>query len=51
MQAWGLGQAPKVGDRVELVGYTRADGSKRVLRVEYMFYNGKAYAFRSSPAN
>jgi hypothetical protein len=35
---------------MELVGYALADG-KRLLRVEYMFYNGKAYAFRSSPAN
>jgi hypothetical protein len=51
MQAWGLGQAPKPGERMELVGYTLADGSKRLLRVEYLFYNGKAYAFRSSPTN
>jgi hypothetical protein len=50
MNAWGLGQAPKPGERMELVGYALADG-KRLLRVEYMFYNGKAYAFRSSPAN
>lgn len=50
MNAWGLGQAPKVGERMELVGYALADGNKRVLRVEYMFYNGKTYAFRSSPA-
>jgi hypothetical protein len=32
------------------IEYALADG-KRLLRVEYMFYNGKAYAFRSSPAN
>jgi hypothetical protein len=50
MNAWGLSQAPKPGERMELVGYALADG-KRLLRVEYMFYNGKAYAFRSSPAN
>jgi hypothetical protein len=50
MNAWGLGQAPKPGERMELVGYALADG-KRLLRVEYMFYTGKAYAFRSSPAN
>ncbi len=49
MQAWGLTQAPKVGDRIEVIGYALADG-KRVLRVEYLFLNGKAYAFRSSPA-
>ena len=50
MQAWGLSQAPKIGDRMELVGYALADSDKRVLRVEYLFFNGKAYAFRSSPA-
>jgi hypothetical protein len=36
---------------MELVGYALADSDKRVLRVEYLFFNGKAYAFRSSPAN
>jgi hypothetical protein len=51
MQAWGLGEAPKVGDRIEVVGYAspRVQGG-RLVRVEYMFMNGKAYAFRSSPA-
>ena len=52
MQAWGLAQPPKVGDRVEVIGYGLADDtSKRLLRAEYMFINGKAYAFRSSPVN
>jgi hypothetical protein len=51
MQAWGLSQPPKVGDRVEVIGYGLADENKRVLRAEYLFVNGKAYAFRSSPVN
>ena len=50
MQQWGLSQPPKVGDRIEVVGYGLADG-KRLMRVEYLFLDGKAYAFRSSPAN
>ncbi len=49
MQAWSVAQ-PKVGDRIEVIGYGLADG-KRVLRVEYLFVDGKAYALRSSPAN
>ena len=51
MQAWGLSQPPKVGDRIEVIGYGLADENKRLLRVEYLFVNGKAYAFRSSPVN
>ena len=52
MQAWGLSQPLKVGDRVEVIGYGLADDtSKRLLRAEYLFVNGKAYAFRSSPVN
>jgi hypothetical protein len=52
MQAWGLSQPLKVGDRVEVIGYGMADDSnKRLLRAEYLFVNGKAYAFRSSPVN
>ena len=51
MQQWGLSQPPKVGDRIEVIGYALADGNKRLLRVEYLFLDGKAFAFRSSPAN
>jgi hypothetical protein len=40
-----------VGDRVEVIGYGLADESKRVLRAEYLFVDGKSYAFRSSPVN
>lgn len=51
MQAWGLGDAPKPGQRIEVIGYVapKLQGG-RLLRVEYMFMDGKAYAFRSSPA-
>ncbi len=52
MQAWGLSEPLKVGDRIEVIGYGLADDNKkRVLRAEYLFVNGKAYAFRSSPVN
>ena len=51
MQAWGLSQPPKVGDRIEVIGYGLAGENKRLLRAEYLFINGKAYAFRSSPVN
>ena len=52
MQAWGLSQPLKVGDRVEVIGYGLADDAgKRLMRAEYLFVNGKAYAFRSSPVN
>lgn len=52
MQAWGLSQPLKMGDRIEVIGYGLADdNNKRLLRAEYLFINGKAYAFRSSPVN
>jgi hypothetical protein len=52
MQAWGLSQPLKVGDRIEVIGYGLADDrNKRLLRAEYLFVDGKAYAFRSSPVN
>ena len=51
MHAWGLSQPPKVGDRIEVIGYGLADDNKRLLRAEYLFINGKGYAFRSSPVN
>lgn len=51
MQAWGLSQPLKVGDRVEVIGYRLADDNKRVVRVEYLFVGDKAYAFRSAPVN
>lgn len=50
MEAWGLKEPLKPGDRVELVGFALADSAKKLLRVEYMFAGGRAYAFRSSPA-
>ena len=51
MQAWGLSQPLKVGDQIEVIGYGLADDNKRLLRVEYLFINGKGYAFRSAPVN
>jgi hypothetical protein len=52
MQAWGLGEAPKVGDRIEVIGYTAPTIARgRLMRVEYVFHGGRAGALRSSPAN
>lgn len=49
MEAWGLREPLRAGDRIELVGYALAGSPKKLLRVEYMFAGGRAYAFRSSP--
>lgn len=52
MQAWGVGTSPKVGDRIEVIGYTGPmAGNLRVMRVEYLFLNGKTAGLRSSPSN
>jgi hypothetical protein len=42
----------KPGDKIEAVGYTSPSlqGGK-LMRVEYLFVNGKAYGLRSSPVN
>ena len=48
VSAWGVAEL-KPGDRVEVVGYALASGDKRVLRVEYLFAQGKAFGMRSSP--
>jgi hypothetical protein len=48
MEAWGV--APlKAGDRIGLIGYTGVPGKPRLMRVEYLFVDGKAYGLRSSP--
>ena len=50
MQAWGVREL-KADDRIEVVGYIAPKiGDGRLLRVEYLFSNGKAYGLRSSPA-
>jgi hypothetical protein len=52
MQAWGMGTAPKVGDRIEVIGYTGpVENGRRVLRAEYLFLDGRAAGLRSGPAN
>ena len=49
MNAWGV--APlKVGDRIEVIGYSGVAGKPRLLRVEYLTVNGTSYGLRSSPA-
>jgi hypothetical protein len=48
MNAWGVTEL-KPGDRVEVIGYALASGDQRVLRVEYLFAQGKVFGLRSSP--
>lgn len=50
MQAWQV-QEIKAGTPVSVVGFTlRAEKGSPVVRAEYLFVDGKAYALRSSPA-
>ena len=50
MQAWQV-QEIKAGTPVSVVGFTlRAEKGSAVVRAEYLFVDGKAYALRSSPA-
>ncbi len=49
MQAWGVAEV-KPGQTVAAVGYTFfGEKGEAVLRVEYLFADGKAYGLRSSP--
>jgi hypothetical protein len=49
MDAWGVPPL-KVGDRIEVIGYTGVAGKPKLMRVEYLMVNGAAYGLRSSPA-
>jgi len=50
MQAWGVAEI-KAGDALELLGFTFAgERGDPVLRVEYLFAQGRIYALRSAPA-
>jgi len=50
MEAWKV-PTPKVGDSISLVGYAGPnEEGKPVMRVEFLFLDGKAYGLRSSPA-
>lgn len=50
MEAWKVAEI-KPGAHVALLGYTFKDEKgEPVLRVEYLFVDGKAYGLRSSPA-
>jgi hypothetical protein len=50
MNAWGVREL-KVADQIEVVGYMAPKvGNGRLVRVEYLFADGKVYGLRSSPA-
>ena len=50
LQAWQVAEI-KPGTALSVVGYTFAgEKGEAILRVEYLFVDGKAYGLRSSPA-
>jgi hypothetical protein len=50
LEAWKVAEI-KPGTPLSVVGYTFAgEKGEAILRVEYLFVDGKAYALRSSPA-
>lgn len=50
MQAWNVPEI-KAGDQIALMGFTfTGEKGEAILRVEYLFANGKVYGLRSSPA-
>ena len=50
MEAWKVAEV-KAGQQVAAIGYTfPAEKGEAVMRVEYLFVDGKAYGLRSSPA-
>jgi len=50
METWKVAEI-KAGQPVAVIGYTfPAEKGEAVLRVEYLFVDGKAYGLRSSPA-
>ena len=50
MEAWKVAEI-KPGQAVAAIGYTfPAEKGEAVMRVEYLFVDGKAYGLRSSPA-
>jgi len=49
MEAWKVAEI-KPGESLAVIGYTfPAEKGEAVLRVEYLFVDGKAYGLRSSP--
>jgi hypothetical protein len=50
MEAWKVAEI-KPGQQISAIGYTfPGEKGEAVLRVEYLFADGKAYGLRSSPA-
>lgn len=50
MEAWKVPEI-KVGETVSMLGFTLiGEKGEAVVRVEYLYHAGKAYALRSSPA-
>ena len=50
MEAWKVAEI-KPGQQIAAIGYTfPAEKGEAIMRVEYLFADGKAYGLRSSPA-
>jgi hypothetical protein len=50
MQAWNVAEI-KPGAQIALLGFTfTGEKGAAIVRVEYLFADGKAYGLRSSPA-
>lgn len=50
LQAWQVSPL-KVGDEIEVLGFTFGqEKGEAILRVEFLFVDGRAYGLRSSPA-
>ena len=50
MEAWKVAEI-KAGSQVAVVGFTfKSEQGSAIVRVEYLFVDGKTYALRSSPA-
>jgi hypothetical protein len=51
MEAWGLKEPIKAGDKVSMIGFVKQQGSEKLMRVEILYTpDGKAYGLRSAPA-
>lgn len=50
MEAWKVAEI-KAGAMISLVGFTfKGEKGDAIVRVEYLFVDGKAYGLRSAPA-
>lgn len=52
MEAWGMSEPVKAGQRVAAIGYAKQDEPRKFMRVEILYLqDGRAVGLRSSPAS